>query len=238
MTSLEFRPRCHGDPTPLRWYCCDGKRQKRRNSSRAEPKRTTAPSMPQGSEQVDRPGEGGRAERQTDAGGNPELSSPRSPSTDSSSPRQPGRTSPRRHPPRSPELMEVKASKQGRKEGREEGGGRTAAFLMNTCLSRCPGDTTLGEYPPSGRHPASFQFRRRTGPAKLNDFRPVALTSHLMKTLERLFLSLLRPQVQHMPRIACSSPAYQPGVGVWRMPSSTCSIEPTPSHLDKGSGTV
>lgn len=32
----------------------------------------------------------------------------------------------------------------------------------------------------------------------MNDYRPVALTSHLMKTLERLFLSLLRPQVLHI----------------------------------------
>lgn len=30
----------------------------------------------------------------------------------------------------------------------------------------------------------------------MNDYRPVALMSHLMKTLERLFLNLLRPQVQ------------------------------------------
>ncbi|KAI3355866.1 hypothetical protein L3Q82_004418 [Scortum barcoo] len=59
----------------------------------------------------------------------------------------------------------------------------------------------LGECPPSGRHPASFQFRRRTRPSELNDFRQtVALTSHLMKTLERLFLSLLRPQcLQYHP---------------------------------------
>ncbi|KAI3357972.1 hypothetical protein L3Q82_003000 [Scortum barcoo] len=38
---------------------------------------------------------------------------------------------------------------------------------------------------------------KKNRPSELNDFRPVALTSHLMKTLERLFLSLLRPQVQH-----------------------------------------
>lgn len=31
----------------------------------------------------------------------------------------------------------------------------------------------------------------------LNDFRPVALTSHLMKMYERLFLSLHMPQMQH-----------------------------------------
>ncbi|KAI3376159.1 hypothetical protein L3Q82_016681 [Scortum barcoo] len=53
---------------------------------------------------------------------------------------------------------------------------------------------------------------KKNRPSELNDFRPVALTSHLMKTLERLFLSLLRPQVQHaQDRLQF---AYQPGVGV------------------------
>lgn len=34
----------------------------------------------------------------------------------------------------------------------------------------------------------------KTGrPAVLNDYRPVALTSHVMKTLEQLFLQKLRP---------------------------------------------
>ena len=37
----------------------------------------------------------------------------------------------------------------------------------------------------------------KTGcPAVLNDYRPVALTSHIMKTLERLFLRL-RPLTEH-----------------------------------------
>ena len=38
----------------------------------------------------------------------------------------------------------------------------------------------------------------KTGrPAVLNDYRPVALTSHVMKTLERLFLRHLRPLTEH-----------------------------------------
>ena len=41
--------------------------------------------------------------------------------------------------------------------------------------------------------PVPMKYR----PSELNDFRLVALTSHLMKTMERLFLNLLRPQVQH-----------------------------------------
>lgn len=37
---------------------------------------------------------------------------------------------------------------------------------------------------------------KKPHPKELNNFRPVALTSHLMKTLERLLLRLLRPQVR------------------------------------------
>lgn len=38
---------------------------------------------------------------------------------------------------------------------------------------------------------------RKPDPKELNDFRPLALTSLLMKTLERLLLLLLRHQVRH-----------------------------------------
>ena len=38
---------------------------------------------------------------------------------------------------------------------------------------------------------------KKNRPSELMDFRPAALTSHLMKTLEQLFLNLLRPQIQH-----------------------------------------
>ncbi|KAI3351338.1 hypothetical protein L3Q82_005877 [Scortum barcoo] len=75
---------------------------------------------------------------------------------------------------------------------------------------------------------------KKNRPSELNDFRPVALTSHLMKTLERLFLSLLRPQVQHaQDRLQF---AYQPGVGV--EDAILYLLHRAHSHLDKGSGTV
>ena len=49
-------------------------------------------------------------------------------------------------------------------------------------------------------------------PKDLNSYRPVALTSHLMKTLERLVLSHLRPLVSSsMDQLQF---AYQPGIGV------------------------
>ncbi|KAI3372211.1 hypothetical protein L3Q82_007046 [Scortum barcoo] len=55
-----------------------------------------------------------------------------------------------------------------------------------------------------------------------------------MKTLERLFLSLLRPQVQHaQDRLQF---AYQPGVGV--EDAILYLLHRAHSHLDKGSGTV
>ncbi|KAI3376885.1 hypothetical protein L3Q82_000126 [Scortum barcoo] len=75
---------------------------------------------------------------------------------------------------------------------------------------------------------------KKNRPSELNDFRPVALTSHLMKTLERLFLSLLRPQVQHSQD--CLQFAYQPGVGV--EDAILYLLHRAHSHLDKGSGTV
>ncbi|KAI3371619.1 hypothetical protein L3Q82_024188, partial [Scortum barcoo] len=75
---------------------------------------------------------------------------------------------------------------------------------------------------------------KKNRPSELNDFRPVALTSHLMKTLERLFLSLLRPQVQHaQDRLQF---AYQPGVVV--EDAILYLLHRAHSHLDKGSGTV
>ncbi|KAI3364649.1 hypothetical protein L3Q82_011427, partial [Scortum barcoo] len=56
-----------------------------------------------------------------------------------------------------------------------------------------------------------------------------------MKTLERLFLSLLRPQVQHAQDDRLQF-AYQPGVGV--EDAILYLLHRAHSHLDKGSGTV
>uniref|UniRef100_A0A3Q3ECP6 Immunoglobulin V-set domain-containing protein n=1 Tax=Labrus bergylta TaxID=56723 RepID=A0A3Q3ECP6_9LABR len=40
---------------------------------------------------------------------------------------------------------------------------------------------------------------KKSSPSALNDYRPVALTSHIMKVLERLVLAHLRPQVDQLP---------------------------------------
>lgn len=70
----------------------------------------------------------------------------------------------------------------------------------------------IGRVPSLWKKSRIVPVLKENRPSELNDFCPVALTSHLMKTLERLFLTLLRPQVQHVQdRLQF---AYQPGVGV------------------------
>ena len=49
-------------------------------------------------------------------------------------------------------------------------------------------------------------------PREPNHFRPVALTSHLMKTMERIILRSLRPMVSS--QMDPLQFAYQPGLGV------------------------
>ncbi|KAI3370887.1 hypothetical protein L3Q82_007398 [Scortum barcoo] len=92
----------------------------------------------------------------------------------------------------------------------------------------------IGRVPTLWKTSRIIPVPKKNRPSELNDFRPVALTSHLMKTLERLFLSLLRPQVQHaQDRLQF---AYQPGVGV--EDAILYLLHRAHSHLDKGSGTV
>ena len=59
-------------------------------------------------------------------------------------------------------------------------------------------------------------------PRELNHYRPVALTSHLMKTLERFIFNHLCPLVT--PVLELLQFAYRPGIG---MPSSICCTEPS-----------
>ncbi|KAI4888593.1 hypothetical protein NFI96_032623 [Prochilodus magdalenae] len=67
-------------------------------------------------------------------------------------------------------------------------------------------------------------------PKELNEYRPVALTSHVMKTMERLLLNHLRPQVHH-----AEDPlqfAYREKVGV--EDAILYLLHRAHSHLDKG----
>ena len=92
----------------------------------------------------------------------------------------------------------------------------------------------LGRVPTIWKTSCIVPVPKKNRTSELNDFRPVALTSHLMKTLERLILNLLRPQVQHaQDRLQF---AYQPDVGV--EDAILYMLHRIHSHLDKGSGTV
>ncbi|KAG5283986.1 hypothetical protein AALO_G00021700 [Alosa alosa] len=75
---------------------------------------------------------------------------------------------------------------------------------------------------------------RKPHPRELNDYRPVALTSHVMKTMERLVLCILRPQVRHA--LDPLQFAYQEKVGV--DDAITYLLHRTHSHLDKGKSAV
>ncbi|KAI3360683.1 hypothetical protein L3Q82_002553 [Scortum barcoo] len=76
---------------------------------------------------------------------------------------------------------------------------------------------------------------KKPHPGELNDFRPVALTSHVMKTMERLLLHHLRPQTHHAlgPSAVCLPGRRRE----WRMPSSSCSTDLSLTW-DRGSGAV
>ena len=70
----------------------------------------------------------------------------------------------------------------------------------------------LGRVPSLWKTSYIVPVPKKRRPTELNDHRPVALTSHVMKTLERLVLELMRPQVQ-----GAMDPlqfAYQAKVGV------------------------
>lgn len=69
---------------------------------------------------------------------------------------------------------------------------------------------------------------KKPQPKELNDFRPVALTSHVMKTMERLIIQNLRPQTRH-----ARDPlqfAYKEKVGV--EDAITYLLHKSLSHLD------
>ena len=62
------------------------------------------------------------------------------------------------------------------------------------------------------RYPALFHYLKKSHPSTISDYRPVVLTSHIMKVLERLLLTHVSKQVN-----CFQDPlqfAYHPGVGV------------------------
>ena len=75
---------------------------------------------------------------------------------------------------------------------------------------------------------------KKPSPSALNDYRPVALTSHIMKVLERLVLAHLTPQVtSYLDPLQF---AYCPRVGV--EDAIIYLLHRAHSHLDKSGSTV
>ncbi|KAK3510028.1 hypothetical protein QTP70_026003, partial [Hemibagrus guttatus] len=75
---------------------------------------------------------------------------------------------------------------------------------------------------------------KKATPSGLRDYRPVALTSHVMKLLERIVLSYMVPQVK--PALDPLQSAYQPHVGV--DDAVIYLLQHAQSYLDGSGGTM
>ncbi|XP_073668918.1 uncharacterized protein [Paramisgurnus dabryanus] len=92
----------------------------------------------------------------------------------------------------------------------------------------------LGKVPALWKTSCLIPVPKKPFPSELNDFRPVALTSHIMKTMERLLLHILQPQVsQSLDRLQF---AYQEKIGV--EDAIIYLLHRAYSHLDKGKSAV
>ncbi|KAI4890554.1 hypothetical protein NFI96_006207, partial [Prochilodus magdalenae] len=82
----------------------------------------------------------------------------------------------------------------------------------------------LGRVPATWKTTCLIPVPKKAHPKELNDYRPVALTSHVMKTMERLLLNHLRPQVHHAenPLRLRTGRRWE-----WKMPSSNFYTELT-----------
>ncbi|KAG5280428.1 hypothetical protein AALO_G00089020 [Alosa alosa] len=117
-------------------------------------------------------------------------------------------------------------------------------FLWKTCVGLGGGHILyrsavhlrlrLGQVPTLWKTSCLTPVPKKPHPSELNDFRPVALTSHVMKTMERLVLGMLRPQVRHA--LDPLQFAYQEKVGV--DDAITYLLHRTHSHIDKGKSAV
>ncbi|XP_061107793.1 receptor-interacting serine/threonine-protein kinase 4-like [Conger conger] len=92
----------------------------------------------------------------------------------------------------------------------------------------------LGKVPAMWKTSCLIPVPKKPHPSQLNNYRPVALTSHMMKTMERLLLNILRPQVRHA--LDPLQIAYQVKVGVEH--AIIYLLHRTHSHLDKGKDAV
>ncbi|CAM4691197.1 unnamed protein product [Leuciscus chuanchicus] len=122
--------------------------------------------------------------------------------------------------------------------GKAAGPDRVCPRLLKACAAKLAEplqhvfnlSLRLGKVPTLWKTSCLIPVPKKPLPSELNDFRPVALTSHMMKTMERLLLRMLRPQVSHsLDRLQF---AYQEKVGV--DDNITYLLHRVHSHLDKG----
>ncbi|XP_073727635.1 uncharacterized protein [Misgurnus anguillicaudatus] len=114
--------------------------------------------------------------------------------------------------------------------------------LLNTCADQLCGillyifelSLKLGKVPQLWKTSCVVPVPKTSRPKDLGDYRPVALTSHLMKILERLVLTHMRPLVS--PLMDPLQFAYQPGTGV--EDAVIFLLNRAISHLEKAGSTV
>ena len=113
------------------------------------------------------------------------------------------------------------------------------------CAYVCPSDGVenpvtralslqLGKVPALWKTSCLIPVPKKPHPSVLNDFRPVALTPHISKTMERPLLHILRPQVRHA--LDPLQFAYQEKVGV--EDAIVYLMHRAHSYLDKGKGAL
>ncbi|KAL0192386.1 hypothetical protein M9458_010682, partial [Cirrhinus mrigala] len=133
------------------------------------------------------------------------------------------------------ELRRLKSRKAAGPDG-------ISPMLLKTCADQPCGillymfglSLKLGKVPQLWKTSCMVPVPKTSYPKDFGDYRPVALTSHLMKTLERLVLSHLRPVVS--PLIDPLQFAYQPGIGV--DDAVIFLLYRALSHLEKSGSTV
>lgn len=91
-----------------------------------------------------------------------------------------------------------------------------------------------GKVPTQWKTSCIVPVPKKPRPKELNDYRPVALTSHVMKTMERLLLHHLRPMVSHV--LDPLQFAYREKVGV--DDTILYLLHRSLSHLDKANSVV
>ncbi|KAI5103643.1 gastrula zinc finger protein XlCGF28.1-like [Silurus meridionalis] len=133
------------------------------------------------------------------------------------------------------ELRKIKARKAAGPDG-------ISSRLLKTCADQLCGillymfdlSLKLGKVPQIWKTSCVVPVPKTPRPKDFGDYRPVALTSHLMKTLERLVLTHLRPLVS--PSMDPLQFAYQPGIGV--EDAVIFLLNRAISHLEKAGSTV